>query len=148
MKKIKKLKFLALVYSLCTSKYTKYSPKKIIQIIRNIFHFILKHHKNSQSNPFYKIFVKQCKKYNYLQNTEFVSTLSFKAEEKKHIKKRSNFDEIIYKQFEMLQIPVPKEYEDALTRRYGNWNEWKIGASDHGSVLFDTEHPYTKYIKD
>ena len=57
------------------------------------------------------------------------------------------FDEVIYLPFEHLMVPAPKDYEQILTHYYGNWKEYKIGASAHeGKIYFDTEHSYKEII--
>ena len=49
--------------------------------------------------------------------------------------------------FEMLTIPVPANYTSILNKTYGNWKEFVVGGSVHGGVIFDTEKPYTEYLK-
>lgn len=58
-----------------------------------------------------------------------------------------DFSGVLYFPFEMLQIPVPEGYERMLTHTYGNWKKFVVGGSVHGGVFFDTEKPYTEYIK-
>lgn len=63
--------------------------------------------------------------------------------------KTSEFDKIISKDFEFIQIPVLSSYNDELNRGYGNWREYVMGASDHGDIgdiFFDTEHPCEYYL--
>ncbi len=47
--------------------------------------------------------------------------------------------------FEMLTIPAPSGYENALTMFYG-WREFQI-THKHGT-FFDTEHSYKDYISE
>ena len=57
------------------------------------------------------------------------------------------FDEIIYLPFEHLMVPAPKDYDLVLRHSYGNWKEFKIGASAHeGKIYFDTEHSYKEVL--
>ena len=49
--------------------------------------------------------------------------------------------------FETLLIPVPEMYDAALTRRYGDWKTPKQVSTIHGQLLFDTDKPYTEYVK-
>lgn len=49
--------------------------------------------------------------------------------------------------FEMLKIPIPSGYENILNHTYGNWKMFVVGTSEHGDVIFDTEKPYTEYLK-
>lgn len=57
------------------------------------------------------------------------------------------FDETIYLDFENLQVPVPKKYDQYLKAEFGDDYMTPIKApSLHGSVIFDTEHPYTEML--
>lgn len=49
--------------------------------------------------------------------------------------------------FEMLSIPVPAHFESILNKTYGEWKKFVIGGSLHSGVFFDTEKPYTEYLK-
>lgn len=112
--------------------------------------------------PLYKFFYKQfeslslkcyikyekiCKRYNHV-NTEMVSTLSFKFENQQHYKYRRDYIETIDLPFEFMTVPVGKEYDEGLRKRYGNYKEYVIGNSCHGGVIFDTDKAYTTYLND
>lgn len=61
----------------------------------------------------------------------------------------SEFESIIKMDFEFIKIPVIEDYNNKLTRSYGNWREYVMGASDHGGIgdiFFDTEHPCEYYL--
>lgn len=101
-------------------------------------------------NPFldyldyYREFEEICQRYNKVDG-EFVSWLSFLPDEKR-LRKKNYFQETIDLPFEFLKIPVCKNYDQALTDRFGNWHEFVIGRSLHGSTLFDTEKSYKSYL--
>lgn len=61
--------------------------------------------------------------------------------------KRDWFSDTVYLPFEMFKLPVPIGYEKLLDRFYNNWHEYVIGTATHGSVFFDTDKPYTEYIR-
>ena len=64
----------------------------------------------------------------------------------KRIWDRSLYDGTVNLPFEMLSFPAPARYEDVLTHIYGDWRT-PIVIPNHGAI-YDTEHPYTDYIKD
>lgn len=47
-----------------------------------------------------------------------------------------------YLPFEMFEIPVPCNYLEILRQMYGNWQEYVIGTSLHGKLIFDVEQSY------
>lgn len=62
------------------------------------------------------------------------------------VRKKEWFDDTAWLPFEMTKIPVPASYQEALTQEYGDYMKPVKGASDHGTVILDTERPYTVYI--
>lgn len=60
---------------------------------------------------------------------------------------RDWFDETVYLPFEIFQLPVPVGYRELLDTFYGDWQTYKVGTSTHGGCFFDTDKPYTEYIK-
>lgn len=58
-----------------------------------------------------------------------------------------DLSDVLYIPFEMLEIPAPVGYEHILTHTYGNWKKYVVGGSEHGGVFFDTDKPYTEYLK-
>lgn len=61
----------------------------------------------------------------------------------------NDLQETILMPFEMLQVPVPKNYDNVLRKTYGNWNEFVMGGSLHSTfedTLYDTEHSYKEYL--
>ena len=109
---------------------------------KNIFRL-----KKIPKNIFFNKFIKICKKYNYKKDTKMVSTLSFIFNKKNHQKYRSDFNEIVWMPFENIEIPVVKDYENALNQEFGNWHELIVGTSNHKDIFFDTENSYRMYLK-
>ena len=62
-----------------------------------------------------------------------------------------DFDEIIYADFEMIKIPIPKNYDEILTHMYGNYMEYppveKRGLWHDSIIYFDPDVPYKKYFE-
>lgn len=52
--------------------------------------------------------------------------------------------------FEMLNVPVPKCYDEMLTQEYGDWHKFVKGGSVHEKMengfYFDMERSYTHYV--
>ena len=94
----------------------------------------------------YRRFELICEKYNDL-DTEMVSSLSFMFWKKNHQKYREDYLDTVEMDFEMLKLPVCRNYERALSQEYGNWREIVKDTSNHGKVFFDTEKSYTEYLK-
>ena len=65
----------------------------------------------------------------------------------RHIWDKKWLEKTVYMPFEMIQVPVPSNYEACLTASYGK--DWRFPTqvgNYHGQVFFDVDHPYTDYI--
>ena len=49
--------------------------------------------------------------------------------------------------FEMLNVPVPKRYDEWLTLRYGNYMKPSKAGAIHSGIFFDTEKSYKEYTE-
>ena len=58
------------------------------------------------------------------------------------------YKETIWVSFEDITIPIPKEYDKVLKAQYGDYMTPVKAPSMHGSVIFDTERPYTEVLND
>lgn len=63
-------------------------------------------------------------------------------------RKKDWYSDTIYMPFEDFQMPVPVGYDEILTQQYGEYMTPVKAPSLHGSVIFDTERPYTEVLKD
>lgn len=55
--------------------------------------------------------------------------------------------ETVMVQFEMLQVPVPKHYEECLSASFGpDWGTPKQIPNLHRGVFFDPDKPFTDYL--
>ena len=66
----------------------------------------------------------------------------------KIIRRREWLRETIYMPFEDIMMPVPIGYDGVLRNQYGDYMTPVKTPTLHGSVIFDTERPYTEVIKD
>lgn len=94
----------------------------------------------------YRWFEATITKYNR-RDTEYVSQLNFSFQKTYLHRRREYLSDVIELPFELLQIPVCREYEKMLDSRYGDWHEFVIGKSAHGRVFFDTARSYLEYYK-
>ena len=99
-------------------------------------------------NHFYFEFEEECKKYN-TQDTEMVAKFFMDPRKQHQIWNKSDFNSYEYLPFEFIKIPVPVGYERILNTFFGeNWRTPIISDSLHGKVFFDTDKPYSYYVKD
>ena len=57
------------------------------------------------------------------------------------------FNNILFRQFEFLSLPIPGGYDEILSIQYGDWHKYVKGGNLHGGVFFDSNKPYVEYIK-
>ena len=144
---IKKMVMLKKILSFYTSITSRYSEQKTLKgRVKKLLHIIV--------NPLFKENFIEKKLYEYLEHeadkynknkTERFSYITFFPNSKRYFRK-VYFKECQYVAFEMLMVPVPKEYEKILCERYGEWKKFERGTSGHGGILFDTEKSYIEYI--
>ncbi len=66
----------------------------------------------------------------------------------RHLWRSEWFNETVLLPFEMLEVPVPAGYEECLSASFGpDWRTPKNIPAMHWDVLFDTDKPYTEYLK-
>lgn len=65
-----------------------------------------------------------------------------------HPRLRSDYSKTVYLDFEFTKVPVPYNYEDNLTRVFGDWHKFVKNGSMHGGVFFDTHRSYKDVLKD
>lgn len=126
---------------------TKYTDAKtpLKNTVKKSIHFLLNRQLSALSLKYYEKFENECMKYNQNHNTKYISTLSFQFENRDHYKLRRDYEKLEYFPFEFLQIPVGSKYDEALTKRYGNYHKFVTGESCHGNVFFDTNKSYKEY---
>lgn len=66
----------------------------------------------------------------------------------RHIWEKEWLENTVMMPFELIQIPVPTNFEACLKASYGSdWRTPRQQSNYHGQVLFDVDHPYTDYFK-
>ena len=100
--------------------------------------------RNGGRNTYYDRFVKEITKYDD-QDTKNVMMVMLETEkccwERKYVANPTRVP------FEMLSLPLPKDYDPLLTKQYGKWNVVVKGGSIHGAVIFDPDKSYKEYLK-
>ena len=146
-RKAARYKFLYSKIAAITTRYSNADQKSFKGLTKKIAHDLFGKLAYAKFNPdkYYELFEKECKRYNDVK-TELISTLSFQFANKQHFKYREDYEELIEVPFEFMTIPIGKNYDHALTKRYGNYQEFVVGGSCHGEVFFDVEESYQKYI--
>ena len=94
----------------------------------------------------YRKFDEECRRYNDIP-TKYVAKISYAPYGMKMYDYRSEFDDTIYLDFEMLKVPVPKGYKVHLRRQFGDYSKFVIGTSDHGELILDPDTPYKEWIR-
>ena len=49
--------------------------------------------------------------------------------------------------FEYLDVPIPADYDQVLTRQFGDWHKFYRGGAYHGISEFSVETPYKQLLK-
>jgi len=94
------------------------------------------------------------KLYNYLENTHKSfsidnsnrNTWTLHLYLPRWVRQNNWFDETIWMKFELIELPIPAKYDTILKHEFGDYMKFVIGESCHGSVIIDTEKPYTYYL--
>ncbi|MCD8028217.1 MAG: LicD family protein [Erysipelotrichaceae bacterium] len=121
-------------------KYQKYSIKRrFIRPFGILFNMFISY------DNIYKKFEKECQKYN--NNEPKVGFLSIFNNDERFIWQKEDLDEIIWVDFEMIKIPIPKKYDLYLKKMYGDYSQYVIGTSRHGKLTFDTNVNYKEYFR-
>lgn len=57
------------------------------------------------------------------------------------------YDEVLWVPFEHIMMPVPKGYDEVLRLQYGDYMKPVKAPTQHGTMLFDAEKPFTEYLR-
>lgn len=123
---------------------TRYKPLKGIKgLLKKAVHQVL----GSTRNPVYEKFDREAQKYRY-QETEECGMVTLKPLVREYRYRNEWIRETAELPFMFTTVPVPADYRSFLNREYGSGWETPVRASSlHGDTIFDTDRPYTEYIK-
>lgn len=71
-----------------------------------------------------------------------IANLSLPSLQNEIRKDMTLYNDVVYAPFEMLRLPIPKNFNSILTRQYGDYMTPVRGSSCHGDVLIDTNMSY------
>lgn len=78
------------------------------------------------------------------KSESLIGAIMFKSNCK--IVRKEWYNNTIYLPFEDIMMPVPMEYDKVLTVLYGDYMTPAQAPTEHGSVIFDTDHSYLDVI--
>lgn len=143
-KAFNKLQIFYIAYNTSTKKREN-GVKDILKILRqHLFKFLCSF---SNEHKVFDKYMQVCEKYsNTDKNFEFVDKVAFRYSNKfVHIKKEWYAD-VLYVDFENIRIPIPANYNEILVAFYGEWKKPAKAPTAHGSVIFDVDKSYKKYL--
>lgn len=80
--------------------------------------------------------------------TEICCTIAhWPVRKKRQYYHRKWFDSVTYLDFEGMRVPAPAGYENLLEGLYGDWKQHVIGGALHGTLVFDVDNSYKKYLR-
>lgn len=138
-------KFLKKCSSLFANISVRHNNQNDSAIIRGLHHFFFPVNKWLM-DFFYNAFELVIKNIGSKKSSR-VSMLSVFYFMKKMKRKKVWMESLTEVPFENITVNVPSSYEEVLTSFFGDWHQFVKGGSLHGGAYFDTEHPYTYYIK-
>lgn len=101
---------------------------------------------SKDADYWYRKYENESRKYNNTNSEYYGITIFLLHHGYDKKKPRKLYQSVTYLPFEMLQVPVPEKYEDALTEQFGNWHEFVKGGSIHGQMLFDANISYKEKL--
>lgn len=132
------------INSIITYKYNGVRPSYKFLLKRNIK---LPYIYSKTPEFWYGKFEDECNKYNS-SISEYYGIMKFLINQNSYDYKKpvDLYKSTSYLPFEMLRVPVPEKYEDALTAQFGDWHKYEKGGSVHGEVIFDTNRGYKELL--
>ena len=95
---------------------------------------------------FYLHFDRLCKKYQN-RTTKECSDVMFSIKLKEDILPVNTYKNLTTHKFEHFTLPIPKNYDEVLTKMYGDYMAPVKGTQTHSIDILDTDKPYTYYLK-
>lgn len=107
-------------------------------------HFFFLKLRFRQRNPYYEKFERDMVKYNETE-TKNVAMVTLSTES--CCWPRTQISQPIRVPFEMLSLPIAKDYDALLTKQYGDWHVMVKADNMHRGVLFDPNKSYKEYLQ-
>jgi lipopolysaccharide cholinephosphotransferase len=93
----------------------------------------------------YKKYENEASKFNNNGNG-LVSNLSFKYGREKYAHNKEYFQNLTTHKFHYLDVNIPIDYDKILTKQYGNYMDYVIAPSTHGSLYQSADIDYKEYL--
>jgi len=130
----------------CFKPWVDAKGKRHFNLRKLYLHFKYRVLKESYSSAYYQ-FIDEITKYNCISDSEYVADLCLPLSLKRLKRFRADFEKLKKVDFEFIQIPIFENYDRNLQILYGNKYMTPVQAkSEHGSMIFDTDKPYTLYL--
>ena len=98
-----------------------------------------------RSHSLYAECEKECRRFDG-GRTERKSMISFMPDNRRLDIFESDYHEFTRVPFEFMTIPVPVQYDHALTIQYGDYMKPVKGGAYHASAIYDTSKSYKEYL--
>ena len=95
----------------------------------------------------YDKYVQTMSKYKDIQ-TKYSGTLCCYEMDTWDMVLNSDLDNLMEVDFEFLKIPIVANYDETLTRLYGNWNEIVKGTAWHSFIVVDPHRSYLEVLEE
>ncbi len=112
----------------------------------NMFTDDFTHKGNYRENPYYVEFEKCISRYD-MSASQQIGNLALMGGKRTSNRYRRDYIDTVELPFEFITIKAPVGYKNELRRMFGIWKTHKVFYGVHGGVFFDTDRPYTEYIK-
>lgn len=141
LNKIDRLRFAAYDYS-CLVYRGQGSQNRMKNFIKMIIRFLCRLF--LPSNLLYKHLQKIAGKYN--GKTKTIGAVSYSGHDA-YLFDMTWFENDMEVPFEFIKMRIPTLSDKILERAFGDWRKPVMGGGEHGDVLFNTEKPYTDFIR-
>ena len=98
-----------------------------------------------RSHSLYTEFEKECRRFDE-ERTERKSMISFMPDNRKLDILEADYHEFTRVPFEFMTIPVPVQFDHALTIQYGDYMKPVKGGAYHTTAVYDTSKSYKEYL--
>ena len=123
-----------------------YKEIKELREKSNMFTDDFTHKGDYRENPYYTEFEKCITRFPQSSSNQ-IGNLALMGGKRTSNRYRRDYMSTVELPFEFITIKAPVGYKNELRRMFGIWKKYKVFGGVHGGVFFDTDVPYTEYIK-
>ena len=138
--------------SYCNKAFVAREKASVIRrFFRFLLHYVYKLLGKTTSSAYYMDlydkYVQTMSKYKDIQ-TKYSGTLCCYEMDTWDMVLNSDLDNLMEGDFEFLKIPFVANYDETLTRLYGNWNEIVKGTAWHSFIVVDPHRSYLEVLEE